>query len=170
MAAGAAALTRLPMRAVLRLLWATAHAVHGWFVIVFVFPRLSAEQRELRVQIWATGLLRCLGVRLQLQGIPPRGGPMLLVANHISFLDILVMHAARHCRFVSKADVKRWPMIGTLATGAGTLYIMRAQSGAAMAGIDVLAIDDGPGIADIAAVTGTAAITCIASNSSALRA
>jgi len=113
------------MRAVLRLLWATAHVVHGWFVIVFVFPRLSAEQRELRVQVWATGLLRCLGVRLQLQGRPPRSGPVLLVANHISFLDILVMHAARHCRFVSKSDVKRWPVIGTLATGAGTLYIER---------------------------------------------
>jgi 1-acyl-sn-glycerol-3-phosphate acyltransferase len=120
------------MRALLRLLWATAHAVHGWFVIVFVFPRLSAEQRELRVQIWATGLLRCLGVQLQLQGTPPRGGPVLLVANHISFLDILVMHAARHCRFVSKADVKHWPMIGTLATGAGTLYIERESRRDAM--------------------------------------
>jgi 1-acyl-sn-glycerol-3-phosphate acyltransferase len=50
---------------------------------------------------------------------------MLLVANHLSWLDILVLHAARYCRFVSKSDVKRWPMIGTLATGAGTLYIER---------------------------------------------
>ena len=50
---------------------------------------------------------------------------MLLVANHISWLDILVMHAARYCRFVSKADVKRWPLIGTLATGGGTIYIER---------------------------------------------
>lgn len=101
-------------------------------MIVFVFPRLSPAQRELRVQIWANGLLRCLGVRLQLEGRPPSAGPVLLVANHISFLDILVMHAARHCRFVSKADVKRWPMIGTLATGGGTLYIERESRRDAM--------------------------------------
>jgi len=120
------------MRALLRLIWATVHAVHGWLVIVFLFPRLSEEQREWRVQIWANGLLRCLGVRLELQGTPPATGPVLLVANHISFLDILVMHAARHCRFVSKADVKRWPMIGTLATGGGTLYIERESRRDAM--------------------------------------
>jgi 1-acyl-sn-glycerol-3-phosphate acyltransferase len=57
---------------------------------------------------------------------------MLLVANHISWLDILVMHAARHCRFVSKADVKHWPLIGTLATGAGTLYVERESRRDAM--------------------------------------
>jgi 1-acyl-sn-glycerol-3-phosphate acyltransferase len=50
---------------------------------------------------------------------------MLLVANHISWLDIVVMHAARYCRFVSKADVRRWPLIGILATGGGTIYIER---------------------------------------------
>jgi 1-acyl-sn-glycerol-3-phosphate acyltransferase len=77
------------------------------------------------VQVWALKMLAILGIRLELRGVPPAAGPVLLVANHISWLDILVMHAARYCRFVSKADVKRWPLIGTLATGAGTLYIER---------------------------------------------
>lgn len=49
------------------------------------------------------------------------------MANHISWLDIPVMHAARHCRFVSKSDVQGWPLIGTLATAAGTLYIERSS-------------------------------------------
>jgi 1-acyl-sn-glycerol-3-phosphate acyltransferase len=57
---------------------------------------------------------------------------MLLVANHMSWLDILVMHAARHCRFVAKSDVKHWPLIGTLATGGGTLYIEREKRRDAM--------------------------------------
>jgi 1-acyl-sn-glycerol-3-phosphate acyltransferase len=57
---------------------------------------------------------------------------MLLVANHVSWLDILVLHAARHCRFVSKAQVRHWPLIGTLATGAGTLYIERESRRDAM--------------------------------------
>jgi 1-acyl-sn-glycerol-3-phosphate acyltransferase len=54
------------------------------------------------------------------------------VANHISWLDILVVHAARHCRFVSKSDVKHWPLLGTLATGGGTLYIEREKRRDAM--------------------------------------
>ena len=54
-------------------------------------------------------------------------GPVLLLANHISWLDIPVMHAAHHCRFVSKSDVQDWPLVGTLATAAGTLYIERSS-------------------------------------------
>jgi 1-acyl-sn-glycerol-3-phosphate acyltransferase len=50
-----------------------------------------------------------------------------MVANHISWLDILVIHAARHCRFVSKSDIRDWPLVGMLATGAGTLYIERTS-------------------------------------------
>jgi 1-acyl-sn-glycerol-3-phosphate acyltransferase len=65
-------------------------------------------------------------------GQPALQGPMLLVSNHLSWLDILVLHAARHCRFVSKSDVKHWPVIGTLATGAGTLYIEREKRRDAM--------------------------------------
>jgi 1-acyl-sn-glycerol-3-phosphate acyltransferase len=119
-------------RAAWRLLGALAHALGGWWTIVFTFPKLTPAQREERVQQWARGMLRVLGIELRLQGTPPARGPVLLVANHISWLDILVMHAARHCRFVSKADVKRWPLVGTLATGAGTLYIARESRRDAM--------------------------------------
>ncbi len=77
-------------------------------------------------------MLAHLGVALEVRGRPPATGPMLLAANHISWLDILVMHAARHCRFVSKAEVRRWPLVGTLATGAGTLYIERESRRDAM--------------------------------------
>jgi 1-acyl-sn-glycerol-3-phosphate acyltransferase len=44
----------------------------------------------------------------------------------------LVIHATRHCRFVSKSELRGWPLLGTLATGAGTLYIERAQRKDAM--------------------------------------
>jgi len=59
-------------------------------------------------------------------------GPLLLVANHISWLDITSLHAARFCRFVSKADVKAWPLIGALASGVGTLFIERESRRDAM--------------------------------------
>jgi len=70
-------------------------------------------------------MLALMGVRLVIQGTPPARGPVLLVSNHLSWLDILAIHAARHVRFVSKAGVRKWPLIGALSTGAGTLYIER---------------------------------------------
>lgn len=120
------------MAAAGRLLRALLHGIAGWLTIVFLFPRLAQPQRDARVQVWALQLLKILGVSLQVHGHPPASGPMLLVANHISWLDILVLHAARHCRFVSKSDVRHWPLIGRLATGAGTLYIERAKRRDAM--------------------------------------
>ena len=57
---------------------------------------------------------------------------MLLAANHISWVDIVVMHAARHCRFVSKDEVGRWPLVSTLANAADTLYITRESRRDAM--------------------------------------
>ncbi len=81
----------------------------------------------MRVQAWALQLLALWGIHLQVLGQPVTSGPALIVSNHISWLDILVIHAARYCRFVSKSDIRGWPLVGTLATGAGTLYIERAK-------------------------------------------
>lgn len=120
------------MRALLRVARALAHALGGWFTIVFVFPRLSPAQQHVRVQAWAWRMLRIMGIELVVHGTPPLTGPVLLAANHISWLDILVMHAARHCRFISKSEVHHWPLIGRLATGAGTLYIEREKRRDAM--------------------------------------
>lgn len=114
------------LRASWRLLRVVGHICMGLWVVVVRFPRLSHEQRGLRVQAWSMALLGHFGVSLQVRGQPPVAGPVLLVANHISWLDIPVLHAARHCRFVAKADVKGWPLIGRLATAAGTLYIERS--------------------------------------------
>jgi 1-acyl-sn-glycerol-3-phosphate acyltransferase len=113
------------LRAAWRLLLALAHALGGLTTILLRFPSLGELEREARVQAWSVRMLALLNVRLEVRGAPPERGPVLLVANHISWLDILVMHAARYCRFVSKADIKRWPLIGALATGGGTIYIER---------------------------------------------
>ncbi len=108
----------------LRGLW---HVVMGMWTIHVRFPQLSAEQREMRVQAWALQFLALWGIHLRVLGQPLANGPALMVANHISWLDILVIHAARHCRFVSKSDIRHWPLVGMLATGAGTLYIERTS-------------------------------------------
>ncbi len=108
------------------------HGVWGLAQILLLFPRLPKVRRDRRVEVWTRSMLRCLGVELQRVDMPPVTGPMLLVANHVSWLDILVLHAARHRRLVSKSDVRHWPLVGTLATAGGTLYIERASRRDAM--------------------------------------
>ena len=116
-----------------RLMRAFAHVVGGLWTIRTAFPGLSPEQRTERVRVWSLQVLRILGVGLEVRGlVPPPEAGGLLVANHISWLDILVMNAARPARFVSKADVKRWPLLGSLITGAGTLYLERESRRDAM--------------------------------------
>jgi 1-acyl-sn-glycerol-3-phosphate acyltransferase len=115
------------LSALLKLVRALAHAHVGWWTIRTQFHKLSPAEREQRVQQWAERMLTLMGVRLVVQGTPPARGPVLMVSNHLSWLDILSIHAARHVRFVSKANVQYWPLIGALSTGAGSLYIERER-------------------------------------------
>ena len=68
-----------------------------------------------------------LGIGLDAQG-QARTGASLLVANHVSWLDILAVHAVcPQARFVSKADVRHWPLLGWLVGAVGTLFIERER-------------------------------------------
>ena len=109
----------------IRLLRMLGHVGRGLWTIYRHFPAMDSVSRGHAVQAWAQAMLACIGVRVEVIGEVPKTGPVLLVSNHISWLDILVMHAARHCRFISKADIAHWPVVGTLATAGGTLYITR---------------------------------------------
>ena len=110
------------LRACWRLLRVVWHILVGLGTIVLVFPRLSPDKRHARIQAWALEMLACIAITLVVKGSPPAIGPMLLVANHISWLDIVVVHAARHCRFVSKDEVN----------AADTIYITRESRRDAM--------------------------------------
>jgi lyso-ornithine lipid O-acyltransferase len=80
--------------------------------------------RERLAQWWHRDLLRILKVRIRRRGAPLRS-PHLAVANHVSWLDIIVVGACRPTRFVSRHDVKDWPVAGTLADACGTFYVRR---------------------------------------------
>jgi 1-acyl-sn-glycerol-3-phosphate acyltransferase len=112
------------LTAFVRLLRVVLHLLVGAWTIQRTFPKLSEAQKNKRIQAWALALLAQLAIKLIVKGAQ-QPGPVLLASNHISWLDIVVIHATGHCRFVSKADVQRWPVVGMLATGAGTLYIER---------------------------------------------
>jgi 1-acyl-sn-glycerol-3-phosphate acyltransferase len=113
------------LRGVWRLLCAIAHLLHGLAIVFAGLARWPVAAREARIGWWAAKMLRVLGVALHAEGAPVAGAN-LLVANHVSWLDILAIHAVcPRARFVSKADVGHWPVIGRLVAAAGTLFIER---------------------------------------------
>lgn len=115
-----------------RALRTLGHVLRGLWTVRSEFGRLTPDECALLVREWSRQMLHIMGVELVLTGRAPAHGPVLLVANHISWLDILVMNAAYPARFVSKADVKHWPVLGALITGAGTLLIERESRRDAM--------------------------------------
>ena len=102
------------LRAAWRLARVVLHGLHGLVIVLLRFPLLDVAALRDRIAWWARGLLAALGVGLQVQG-RFRPGAKLIVANHISWLDIMAVHAVcPEARFVSKADVQHWPLIGRL--------------------------------------------------------
>ncbi len=112
-----------------RLTRALVHLIHGLAIIKLRFGSFSREQRESRIGWWSAGLLRVLGVQLVIEGdTPAHVVRTMIVANHVSWLDIAAIHAVLpQAHFVSKADVLKWPLIGSLVAGAGTLFIERER-------------------------------------------
>jgi len=104
-----------------------AHIAHGVFIVQMRWSGFDTPTKQRHVGWWSGKLLRVLGVRLESPG-PQAPAPRLITANHISWLDIAAMHAVMpEARFVSKADIATWPLVGSLATAVGTLYIERAS-------------------------------------------
>ena len=109
-----------------RLLRAVIHALHGGLICAVVFPFLDEEARRRRVGWWSRRMLTVMGIRLETVGaLQP--APVLLLANHVSWLDILAIDAWRPVRFVSKADVRKWPLLGFMVACGGTLFIERER-------------------------------------------
>jgi 1-acyl-sn-glycerol-3-phosphate acyltransferase len=110
-----------------RLVRVLLHGLRGLAIVLGRFPALTPAARHAHIRAWSAGLLRALGLRLQVQGTP-HAGAKLVVANHVSWLDIAALHAViPEAHFVSKSDVRHWPLIGRLVAGAGTLFIEREK-------------------------------------------
>jgi 1-acyl-sn-glycerol-3-phosphate acyltransferase len=118
--------TSLPVR-----LWRSArlftHLLQGVATAALVLPRLSPEAREERIRQWCSTVLAILQVSVRVRGHVPKADTrgMLFVANHISWIDIWVLKAQLPMRFVSKSEIRDWPVIGWLALHAGTLFVTR---------------------------------------------
>jgi 1-acyl-sn-glycerol-3-phosphate acyltransferase len=92
----------------------------------------TLEQSVLWLQESARRVLKRLHAEIEAEGQPPACG--LVVANHLSYLDILIFSAAMPCFFVAKMEVDRWPIFGRAARAGGTIFLDRS-SGASTASV-----------------------------------
>ncbi|MGW1402370.1 lysophospholipid acyltransferase family protein, partial [Streptomyces sp. NPDC002405] len=107
-------------RAVLRLTLVTALVLAG-----VVLSPLGALIPAGWVRRWCRAVVRASGVRVRITGTAPPTGGLLLVANHISWLDIPLLAAVRPARMLAKTEIRRWPVAGALAARGGALFIER---------------------------------------------
>jgi 1-acyl-sn-glycerol-3-phosphate acyltransferase len=106
-----------------------AHFSRGLLTLAFRFDAYTAVERTAAIRRWSRQLLKIVGVRVRHTGHVPAAG--LIVMNHISWLDVVVLNALAPSRFVSKSEVAAWPLVGYLCTKSGTLYIERTRKTAA---------------------------------------
>jgi len=115
----------------LRLAWrlarVTVHLLAGLATCAFVFPWAGRPLRDAATRRWSRRLLAICNVSVEAASGAPALEHALLVANHISWLDIFVINSLYPCRFVAKAEIRSWPVLGWLAAGAGTVFIARGN-------------------------------------------
>ena len=120
---------RHPLRCAVRAAWLTGELLFTAFDLAFtsalhpgpssILPRAKGMQRHSR------RLLRVVAASVSICGRIPTDG--LLVSNHLSYLDILVLGSISPTVFVSKSEVRRWPLLGWITHLAGTLFIQREK-------------------------------------------
>ena len=105
-----------------------AHLAKGAATMALVFPFIGATRRRRIIQRWSERVLEIFGLKLQVAGQPatiPGQRPVMLVGNHISWIDIYAYLCVADVRFVAKSEVKRWPLIGWFARHLGTIFVER---------------------------------------------
>ena len=93
--------------------------------ISFIRRARRLHARATWLHRWCRFACRVLGIRVKTHGSMPSSG--LLVSNHLSYLDIVVLSSIRPCVFVAKRDVANWPLFGWLAYAAGTIFVDRER-------------------------------------------
>ncbi|MEZ5314224.1 MAG: lysophospholipid acyltransferase family protein [Thermoanaerobaculia bacterium] len=87
-------------------------------------PAARVRGQGAAFQLWSRALCRIFGVRVERQGTAPVP-PFLLVSNHLSYIDILVLGTSLPCVFVAKAEIDGWPVFGAICRSVNTIFIDR---------------------------------------------
>lgn len=113
---------RFSWRAVALIIWLFI----GLAILWFAFGFMSFTRQQRTIAWWSKGLIKGCQIQVQYLGRVPTQ-PVLFVLNHVSWLDIFVLNQQRATAFVAKKEIKRWPIVGSLVSKAGTIYIDRDQ-------------------------------------------
>ena len=112
------------LRRAVALGWVLAICIAAYWRMRLRGP-LALEQRALWLQTSSRRVLAKLGVHTRVYGdLPTRG---LVVSNHLSYLDILIISAVMPCFFVSKSEIGSWPYFGAAARLCGTIFLVRTS-------------------------------------------
>jgi 1-acyl-sn-glycerol-3-phosphate acyltransferase len=112
---------------------ALVHVALGLLYALLTFPWIPRGWRDAAIMGWSRILLLIIGVRVESSGLPPcptcgnQSLGSLLLINHTSWLDVFSIAALAPARFVSKAEIGRWPVFGWLAIVVGTLFVERGR-------------------------------------------
>ncbi|SAK71769.1 phospholipid/glycerol acyltransferase [Caballeronia fortuita] len=104
------------------------HLLYGMWIVAMRFPRASAAERSEMNRVWSIEMLRLSGMTLVVHNDEARlDSGVLVVGNHVSWIDIYVINAWRPTPFVSKAEIRKWPVVGWLAHQLGTVFVQREK-------------------------------------------
>jgi 1-acyl-sn-glycerol-3-phosphate acyltransferase len=116
-----------PVRFILRLIAILIWVLVGFVVLLLFFTWAPIKHKDALYCWWSKWLLRWCGVKVERQGEPVADGGALLIANHVSWLDIFVLSSQRATIFVGKQEIRSWPVLGWLVAGVGTIFIERGN-------------------------------------------
>lgn len=121
----------------IRLLHAFAHA---FWILWIKFPKLSKEQKLQAIKNWSQNTLNIIGIQVvnEAPHVPTDSinMPRLVVANHVSWVDALIIQTIQPSIFVAKSEVRSWPIVGNIATACGVVYVDRGSPSSARRMVD----------------------------------
>jgi 1-acyl-sn-glycerol-3-phosphate acyltransferase len=116
------------MSIAMRKLRLVMHLLLGMWIVARRFSNVSAAERMRLNREWSLDMLRLSGMKLVVHNADARlDAGALVVANHISWIDIYVINAWRPTPFVSKAEIRKWPVVGWLAEKLDTVFVQREK-------------------------------------------
>ena len=113
------------MKAYFRALKILLHAFLAVLTGIFRYPSWSPEKQRQYIRNWSKKLFRIIGIEVTIINEHLLASHALIVSNHLSWLDIFLINTAQPSRFIAKDSIRSWPLIGWLATRAGTVYLKR---------------------------------------------
>ncbi|HZV61136.1 MAG TPA: lysophospholipid acyltransferase family protein [Methylophilaceae bacterium] len=105
------------------------HILRGLLTAAIILPQVSPQKRDSIISNWCRKLLAVFNIQMITHGLIPSQDvtSAMFVANHVSWIDIYAINSVRAVRFVAKAEIRRWPVFGWLASQVNTLFTDRQR-------------------------------------------